>query len=385
MALKRTFSPVLDSGLVNIGDGAVRTQSVKIASGEYSPPIWLRTEGGLVMPVSSLPYQGVLRAGQLEVLSEDPVANLRFTRFLSEWSTALGTSTEALLDQGRSRPWTSIVRAGGAAFGPGEVLSSAAEGRNFAAPTFYRNIVGGSLNDQWQQIDASGGYVPVSAVGECVTCRSQFAVVANAVNEPNLSSHPFYFHAGGGVYSSSSPLAFDLGRGGVYTTPLNTWFPSINVPSGNLGGSGELGFGNGTSSTCCQMEGLAYDDIYEVMLRYRRTATDQWQIDARIYEVLADGSRGSLLYAESSWHGIVAPWNAGNLLQDRTFDDGADGGASRMVGFRLGREGGDTGSAPEEHAVFEFTAFRIDQGPTVSVPWPVPEYTAAERSYGYGA
>lgn len=72
MAFKRTFTPVLDGAAVAIGDGTVRTQTVKVASGEYTPPIWLRTEAGIVVPVGSLPFQGVLRAGSLSVHSTDP-------------------------------------------------------------------------------------------------------------------------------------------------------------------------------------------------------------------------------------------------------------------------------------------------------------------------
>jgi hypothetical protein len=72
VAFKRSFSPVLDGAAVNIGDGTVRTQTVRIESGEYTAPIWLRTEAGLVVPVGSLPYQGILRVGALEVLSQEP-------------------------------------------------------------------------------------------------------------------------------------------------------------------------------------------------------------------------------------------------------------------------------------------------------------------------
>lgn len=74
MAFRRTFSPTLDGGLVDIGDGVVRKQSLRIDAGEYTPPIWLRTEAGTVIPVTELPYQGVIEAGQLEILSSDPTA-----------------------------------------------------------------------------------------------------------------------------------------------------------------------------------------------------------------------------------------------------------------------------------------------------------------------
>lgn len=72
MAFRRSFTPVLDGGLVNIGDGSVRKQSLKIDAGEYTPPVWARTESGVVIPITSLPYQGVIEAGQLEILSSAP-------------------------------------------------------------------------------------------------------------------------------------------------------------------------------------------------------------------------------------------------------------------------------------------------------------------------
>lgn len=72
MAFKRSFTPVLDGAAVAIGDGTVRTQTVRIASGEFTPPIWLLTDTAIVVSITALPWQGVLRCGSLQVLSTAP-------------------------------------------------------------------------------------------------------------------------------------------------------------------------------------------------------------------------------------------------------------------------------------------------------------------------
>lgn len=73
MALRVPFNPTLDGGLVDINDGSTSKRAIRIEAGEYATPFWIRTDSGIVVPVTELPWQGVLEAGQMEVLSEAPV------------------------------------------------------------------------------------------------------------------------------------------------------------------------------------------------------------------------------------------------------------------------------------------------------------------------
>lgn len=76
MALRVPFDPTLDGGPVSIGDGSASKRSIRIEAGEYATPFWLRTESGLVIPVTELPWQGVVDDAELEVLSAAPGAGI---------------------------------------------------------------------------------------------------------------------------------------------------------------------------------------------------------------------------------------------------------------------------------------------------------------------
>lgn len=101
MGIFTRFAPTLDGAPVAIDGGTSRIRHIRIPSGDYETPLWLRTEAGLVVPVSSLPYQGVIPAGSLEVLSADPNAGEEvepdFVEDFSDW-----TSTSDFINRGKS-------------------------------------------------------------------------------------------------------------------------------------------------------------------------------------------------------------------------------------------------------------------------------------------
>lgn len=90
--LQTRGSPSLDGVAVAFGDSA-RTRSVVIPNGDYTPPIWLRTEAGLVVKVDDLPWRGVLPCRDIEVLSEDPnAADFEFAHYC-DWRHHSGAPT----------------------------------------------------------------------------------------------------------------------------------------------------------------------------------------------------------------------------------------------------------------------------------------------------
>ncbi len=99
MGIFSNISPVLDGALVALDGGASRSRRLRIPAGTYPTPFWLRTEAGLVIPVSSLPWQGVIPAGSLQVLSADPSAGVApsFVEDFSGW-----TSTSDFINRGKS-------------------------------------------------------------------------------------------------------------------------------------------------------------------------------------------------------------------------------------------------------------------------------------------
>lgn len=124
MSLFALPSPALDGGLVTIDDGLVRARSIRIPTGSYALPFWVRTGSGLVVKVSELPYQGVLPAGSLEVLSSDPAGGgIPTPDFEFDWDLLPSTAAmqAALADQGTNltyglyagqRPGESILDTG---------------------------------------------------------------------------------------------------------------------------------------------------------------------------------------------------------------------------------------------------------------------------------
>lgn len=96
--LVNTVSPALDGAAVQIGDGSVRSRALRIPAGSYTPPIWLRTESGLVFRVDSLPWQGTVPVGDIEVLSSAPGSGLNepagMTTIYSNPGTSIDFATE---------------------------------------------------------------------------------------------------------------------------------------------------------------------------------------------------------------------------------------------------------------------------------------------------
>lgn len=196
MPFRRTFSPVLDGGLVNIGDGTARKQAVRIESGEYTPPLWLRTESGLVIPVTELPWQGVVEAGQMEVLSDAPGGggSQPALAFASDWGTATGSTNTALTDGSKwddflcpmyadiltviakTSGWpsalTNVMRVGAAGTDCGMVKSGIGASVDWAAPSigqtvyfriyFKNNAPNGFdlANQHWLQPNSDAGPQP---------------------------------------------------------------------------------------------------------------------------------------------------------------------------------------------------------------------------------
>lgn len=71
MSIFEDASPGLDGVAVNIGDGNVKKRHLRIPTGEYSTPFWIRPDGdnGRMQEVTSLPWEGVIVAGVVEILS----------------------------------------------------------------------------------------------------------------------------------------------------------------------------------------------------------------------------------------------------------------------------------------------------------------------------
>lgn len=154
MSLVRSFTPVLDGGLVNIGDGSVQKRALRIGSGEYPLPAWARTESGMVIPIDTLPWQGVLEAGQLEVLSSDPNAGVSP---IFEWNPNDYNTTQELIDAN-----TNDFNLGPVSLVDGETLFDGSTGkvmRSFydgdgsSSDCNYDLTLPGALTEFWLEID----------------------------------------------------------------------------------------------------------------------------------------------------------------------------------------------------------------------------------------
>lgn len=222
MAFKRSFSPVLDGGLVNIGDGTVRRQSVRIESGEYTPPIWLRTDAGLVVPVGSLPFRGVLDAGRLEVLSEapsggEPPAGVVFH---SDWSTATGTSDAALLDMNKAPlAWSARKDTNGGT----AIVTAASTGRSWPAGMTNVMQITAQAEGGTQGVRNSGRFT-APGVGDAVIWRTYFSMEQPDSWSGGIQYHPFQDGGAGG--GSDRNWAFR-----VYPHSNGTWSPELFIDS----------------------------------------------------------------------------------------------------------------------------------------------------------
>ena len=75
-------NPILDGATEQLGDGQTRPRAIKIPAGSYTPPVWLRPDSSdaLTHRIDSLPWQGVIRAGVVDVLSSAPGGSPSLTR-----------------------------------------------------------------------------------------------------------------------------------------------------------------------------------------------------------------------------------------------------------------------------------------------------------------
>lgn len=68
----KRYAVTVDGSAVTLGDGTARDRALRIPAGAYNTPCWIQTGGGIVVKVDSLPWQGVVEAGSVEVESSDP-------------------------------------------------------------------------------------------------------------------------------------------------------------------------------------------------------------------------------------------------------------------------------------------------------------------------
>ena len=237
--------------------------------------------------------------------------------FYSDWSTATGTSTAAVRDANKARPWSRNVGQGT----PFEVRSTAAAGRDYPTTNFIQ------VNSTYAELtfQASDGYIPTPAVGESIYLRMYYRLTLSGTGG---DTHGTYFDDDpvGGVNWGPQAL-------GIYIIPSSgstmTWLVTAAT------GLDPIYFSPG--------ERLDKNRTYRIELRYTRTGTNTYTLGARIYDV-----NGALLYGESAFQDDW--WYDGSpKLQGRTFTVNGAGAAS-MRGFKIGVEASQGGGAFAEHA-----------------------------------
>jgi len=254
--------------------------------------------------------------------------------FHSDWSTATGTSTAAVRDTDKARPWTRNVGQGGF-----EVRSTAAAGRDYPTTNFIQ------VNNTYAELtfQAADGYIPTPAVGESIYLRMYYRLTLDGTAG---DTHGTYFDDDpvGGVNWGPQAL-------GIYVVPASGASMAWLVTAAT--GQDPIYFSPG--------ERLNKHQTYRIELRYTRTGTDTYTLGARIYD-----ASGVLLYGESDFQDDW--WYDGSpKLVGRTFTvDGA--GAASMRGFKIGLEAGQGGGA----AFAEHAAIAICSDDWCG-PYPIPD------------
>lgn len=331
MAFTRIFTPVLDGGLINIGDGAVRKQTVRIESGEYTPPIWLRTPSGVVIPVTSLPWQGVINAGQLEVLSSAPGGGAVVAEFYSIFEGA---------DWRDNGKWQ--YQGGNGSGDPDDIFSifttsldpDVPGGRGWRSQQFSTWFA-----EMWQVLENAPGSRPsVPAVGEVTSWRHFTKIIGS---DPDGDYHSVGFGTGN--------LLSSAGAGGA----IWTWVGGGSPVQGRLEVAGSAETQPHSTSTSV----IPRDEWCRFEYNWARVATSTWDLDIRIYN-----EAGTLIASETT---ILE--NFGSGPDDLDGDVITFGTASQRTIMEIGVPGLGSVQAPgyemERHAAFAAITDSVAHGP----------------------
>lgn len=297
-----------------------------------------------------------------------------FRVFATEWNTALGTSNAAVMDTGRTRSWDERPT------GQMEVRQTAGSGLDFPTENFLANRVnfdGGGAGGHLAIYLQTNHGIPAPAIGHGMTMRYYYAWLAPEATDPGLDFHPSYW----GPAANATQTVLGIAYRRENTPPagaVDTWGCNVGG-AGNfiVGGPKPYGSVFPAMVNAPSAERIEIPDLYVVRfeMRYDRTSESGYTIGAACYD--NDAAGGGVLVEEEDWQGWdgAAPWDR---LVDTAWDDGNDAMASLLDRWISGCNGVDDNGSVERD-VSAYGAEVIYWGPSDELPWPVGQYTEAER------
>ncbi|MGE0278357.1 MAG: hypothetical protein AB7R40_23420 [Nitrospiraceae bacterium] len=246
--------------------------------------------------------------------------------FWSDWSTATGTTSAAIYDTNKAKPWTLTAGHGEPGEGGLAVRVTATDSRDYPT-TNYLRITGYWQSSGWNELKfiASDNYIPASAVGVGDTIVLRFYarfIAANSYQGNDDETHGIYFDSTGSQGWSAGGQAV-----GIYEQHFtNDVWNYLVVPDTD---QNPHYFGPGTNA-------LNRNTTYRFELGWVRTGTNTYQMLARIYN-----ATGTLLYDTSAFDdNYYGP--GGTSLSGRTMTKSTtnnEAGHSTMRGLKIGLNG----------------------------------------------
>lgn len=276
----------LDGGNVTLGNAAVRARMLRVSG--YATPFWLRTASGLIVRADRVPWQGMVEAGQAEILSEEPGGGPSIV-FHSDWSTGTGTGDDALRDTNKAPlEWTSVK---GTSTGT-IIVTAASTGRTWPAgivnvmQTWCENpsgVQGTRLTDRFTAL----------APGEDMSWRWYISEETNGDDIGDDFIHGFQDGRQGGNADRNWAMR-------EYYNNDGTWRPEFYVPHDDEieGGGAQV-----TAWVLANAPGYPGNEIwlstgvvYGFEVRMYAIDSDSMRFEVRVYDV-----DGNLLYDSDKW------------------------------------------------------------------------------------
>jgi len=221
--------------------------------------------------------------------------------FVSDWAS------NDVTDSAKSRPWGLLSDAGGAF----AVRDTSDDGRDYPTEKYLRMT--DTSGTTILAFEDNESYVSAPGVGDSIYLRL-YKRVTHSGTGPD--SHGDYFNDNQGT-SNWGPQAFGF------------YIKAIQATTYQLRLSAAAGIDAPNDRYFEPPVLLDKDVTYRFEIKYTRTGTDTYTLEARIYDV-----NDNLLYDTPDFE---ASWNAGLFLDEKTFTISGAGAAS-MVGFQIGIE-----------------------------------------------
>lgn len=267
--------------------------------------------------------------------------------FISDWSTATGTSSSALLDDGKARPWTTNGLPG-----TREVIATADSSLDFPSTNVLRVDNDGAVNLMFTKSD---GYIDSLSTNDCLYVRHYRRSFLNGGSSGG--EHGTYFD------DSTTPTNWGPNTFGYNDAFANASGYRHNLSTGSIGSPAAVTDPN--ERYWEPPATLLNDKTYRYETRICRRGNVTFDIAHRVYDHAGD----SLLY--STENGDFFGRNLTSARLDTiTFTQDAASRLESLRGFRTGLEGVNGTS----NLAFYLCCFMIRTD-----DWPGP-YSAAEAN-----